>query len=626
MKRRPALWVTLIVVAAVLGLALPEASNAAPARQTGVARVRFVHASFDAPSLNAFADGTLWAAGVRGVAGYFDVASGEHTFSFRLPGSNDDLATVTVTLRDAQRVTIAAVNTIDSLDAIAITDDVSAPAWRAARLKVVHAMPDVGPVTILLDDETLDSGIQYGEVSAETQVFGGAHNLEIVSDDGVMVLRDDNRRLSGDRTYTLFLVGTQESGAFRVVPAESTVLNPPDTSQFRFANMMQGIGPVDVYVNAEPTPLFSGVNFSAVTRYYITGRGMHRVEVYPAGAIPGSTAPLATGSAIVDADQSVIFVAYGNANEPLITAYTSDLSPLPPNSSRLQVINVAVGNPPVQVDTLDGVSLFDHVEVGDNAMRIVPAGTYNLRFSDAESGELMMEKTGFELPPGSATALIAFDDDPADPLVNAVAVSAENVPEQAALRWTHVNIWGPPVDLYLNDEMMVSGLGYKMTTAMTFVEPGRYTMRAYPTGADPSDELPLKETTLDLRSTRAPMSVFLLGPADGIEFVVESDNTALLADGQARVRFINAALDGPTADVQNLVTGAAWVEDLAPATTSVNINFTADTYALAFTSQGETIAVLDATAFEPGRLYTIVLAGVVGQQPGPEAFVVEHTP
>jgi len=230
--------------------------------------------------------------------------------------------------------------------------------------------------------------------------------------------------LAGNRAYTLFVIGTPD-GALRLLPAESTVLKPDASSQFRFANMLPGVGPLAVYVNHEITPLFASVNFSSVTTYFVTGQGPHLVEVYPVGSGPQDGAPLAAGTAEIGPHENVFFVAQGTADAPEVVAYSVKLSPVPAGSARLVVINAALGNPMIRVGTLDGETLFSRVAVGGSANRVVEGGVYAVRFEDATSGETMMEQSGVVVAAGTAAVMIAFDDDPDSPLINAVTVRVD---------------------------------------------------------------------------------------------------------------------------------------------------------------------------------------------------------
>ncbi len=400
-------------------------TDAAPAEQTGVARIRFVNASLDAAGLDAYGDGVLWTAGLVDVTGYMNATPGEHVFSFRRVGKADDLARVTVTLESDQRVTIAAINRVDALEGLALVDDVSAPARNAARVKVVHAAPGAGPLALRIGGEPVAADLAYGAASEPAQIFAGTHTVSVRAGDESPLVMKQELVLAGSRAYTLFVIGADDGGALRLLPAESTVLKPDVSSQFRFANMVQGAGPLAVYVNHEAEPLFASVNFSSVTTYFVTGQGPHLVEVYPVGSGPQDGAPLAAGTAEVGPLENVMFVAQGTAESPEVVAYSADLSPVPAGSARLQVIHAAMGNPAIRVGTLDGETLFDRVAVGGSASRVIEAGVYAVRFEDAVSGETMMEQPGVVVADGTATVVIAFDDDPDAPLINAVTVPVD---------------------------------------------------------------------------------------------------------------------------------------------------------------------------------------------------------
>ena len=127
-------------------------------------------------------------------------------------------------------------------------------------------------------------------------------------------------------------------------------------------------------------------------------------------------------------------------------------------------MNLAAGDPPFRVEQIDGGTLIDSLDVYEESSVVMPAGGYNIRFANASTGEKMMEQGGIQLPEGTATLLIAFDDDPADPLINALTVSSNQVEEYAAVRWAHLNIYGPPVDIYMDGQPAVTSLAYKMKT------------------------------------------------------------------------------------------------------------------------------------------------------------------
>ncbi len=620
----------VLVLMLVLSLSLPfvvpgTPAQAAPAQQTQSARVRFVHASFDAPTLDGYLDGAAVAPGVRANSGYMDVEPGEHTFSWRAAGGAEDLASTSLTIESGQRVTIAAMNTFANLEARAYLDDVSAPPRYTARVRVVHAVPDAGPVTVTAGDLTLASGLNYGEVGV-TPVYAGPHDVIVTGADGAQLTANPGQSFLDERTYTLFVVGTAASGAFRIVSYESTVLPLEPTSLFRFAHMASGAGPVNVHFNKEPAPLYSGVVFGNVQNSFVAGLGTHLVELYAPGTNPANAAPLASGTFDIGLNEAVLFVAQGSADALEVGAYTADYSPVPSQSARLTVINLATGNPPFTVERMNGTPLLDAIDLYSTASTIVPAGSYNIRFKNASSGVMMMEKGSIGIPVGTVTMMIAFDDDPSDPWVNVVTVPNEGVPVYAAVRWAHFNIFGPPVTVTMNGAPAVESLVYRMNTEYLLYPPGIYTLETYPVGADPSTSEPLSSMSVELTGDNFPRTIYVYGDPDQARLNVTPDSLELLPDGLARIRFINAAIDAGGVSVYNSADNALVAQSVLFGQASSNTNLSAGTYSFTFVADFGQVAALQAFNVEAGKIYTVVLGGSVTEQPGAEVFVLTATP
>ena len=594
---------TLCVMLALA--AVPVAVNGQVAAQVEVGRVRFVNTT--STGLDAYIDGTLWVAGLTASSNYSDVNTGEHVFSFRAAGSAEDMAETAYAIKSGQRLTIAAIDAPDSLAALAVVDDVQAPARNCARVKLVHAAVGVGAISATLGDTALAEGLEYGAVGTPIQVPDGGHALSVTLD-GAALVSEAARAFTGNRAYTLFLVGTPD--ALRIVTSDSSVLTPTAASQFRFAHMVPDVGSVAVYVNNESVPLYPEVPFSRVTQYLVTGQGPHTFEVYPVGSGPANGKPLATGQAEIAESESALFVTQGTADAMEIGVYKGDIGPVAPNSSRLQVINLARGNPAIQVrDTQSGALLFEDVDYLESSVRSVPGGAYGIRFEDADSGDLMMDRPGVRIPPGSLTFLIAFDNDPQIDLVNAVTVSTENVLQYAQVRWAQLDVWGPAVDVYLDDVLVAEDLEFQDATTYTLLLPGRYAIAVYSAGTDPDSGAALVVDEVALTATDSARTVFVYGTPDAMKIDLEPDSLALLPPDRARVRFVNAAVDTFEVDVVNLATGKAWVEGLYFDQSSVNINIEPGSYTFDFRLNETSLARAADVVLRPGQTYTVVLTG-----------------
>lgn len=614
-----------VVLTMLVGF-FPATVGAAPAAQDQMGRVRFIHASFDAPGLDGLVDGTVVAAGLRGNSEYQDIAAGQHTFSWRAAGGAEDLAAVSVDITAGQRVTIVALGTFAALETRAYVDDVTAPARNRARIKVVHAVPDGGPVNVTMDDMTLATALAFGESSAVSQMYAGYHDIVVTGEDGTPIVSEAQKPINEDRTYLVLVVGTVASGAYRLLVYESSVLEPASNSNFMFANFAQGLTGVNVHINKEPAPLYSGVTFSSVQHPYAAGLGPYLIELYQPGSGPDSGTPLASGMFEIGANQTVLFVAQGSVEDISVESYVADLSPVPPQSSRLTVINTAVGNPPFAVEKMEGGTLIDSLDVFETASVIVPAGSYNLRFKDAASGAMMMEQGGIQVPDGTVTMLLAFDDDPVDPLINAVAVSSARVLQYAAVRWANLNIFGPPADIYMDGVPVVTSLVYKMKTDYQLYEPKVYTLTVYPVGSDPAAVQPLDTLQIELAGENFPRTIFLYGQPDQAKFSVAPDSLEMIPAGMARIRFINAAIDATGVAVYNSTDGSLVVDNIPFGQASFNSNVAAGTYSFNFVAGFGPVTNIQGMTIEEGKIYTVVLGGIVTESPGAEVFVFETTP
>jgi len=615
-----------MAVAVILSRApMPVAAGDA-LRQAESARVRFVHAAVDAPQLDAYVDGTLLASGVREFTSYFDIPAGEHTLSFRAEGSAVDSAVITTRLEEGEHLTVAALNTLAALDALAIPDDVSAPARNAARVTLVHAAPDAPPIAAQLGDVPLADNLEYGMVSEPVQVLAGSLNFVLTTPDGAPLAAQPAQTIAAGRTYTAFVIGTTTPDTIRVFVVESAAQEPDPSTQFRFANMTHATDTLRVYVNREPAPIFPQVPFGSITNYFATGQGSHLVEVYRLDAGPESGPPLATVTADIGPDESVIFVAQGTAEHLEIAAYTSDLGPLPPASARLQIVNLAAGHPELQVARVEGDILFDRIGQYQQASRVIPAGNYSLRFTNPASGSVIMEQNGIGLLAGTVTTLFVIEDDPANPWVNAIPLTVENVPQIASVRWAHLHLAGPAVDITVDGEPVVTGLAYKTVTDFQLIEPGMLALAAYPAGSDPATTEPLASLSVELTGATFPRTIYLYGTADSMQFGVAPDSLELLPAGRARVRFINTAIDSGSVAVINPTDGSRVVPDLHFGLSSANATIDAGVYTFNFVREEGPIAALQGVPLEAGVNYTIVLAGVYLEEPGLEVIVLEARP
>ena len=137
-----------LALVAVLGLAACSDDDGPTEITTG--RVRAVHLSPDAPAVDVLLDGNQVLANVTYLVAsdYLDVPSGNRTFRVEPVGSNTAVIEATVPVAANVDYTLLAVNYVEDIEPLYLTDDNSEPSAGNARVRVVHGAPSVGAVDV----------------------------------------------------------------------------------------------------------------------------------------------------------------------------------------------------------------------------------------------------------------------------------------------------------------------------------------------------------------------------------------------------------------------------------------------------------------------------------------------
>lgn len=87
--------------------------------------------------------------------------------------------------------TVGAVGLVSdgSITARVYEDDVSAPSEGNAKLRVIHASPDAGPVDVApAGGDTLVSGLEFPDASDYAEVPAGAYDINVLAGAGMLAL------------------------------------------------------------------------------------------------------------------------------------------------------------------------------------------------------------------------------------------------------------------------------------------------------------------------------------------------------------------------------------------------------------------------------------------------------
>lgn len=145
------------------------------------ARVRAAHLSPDAPNVDVLVDGNAVLTDVpfKAVSGYLLLNSGEYQIDVNVTGTANTVLSATPDLEPGDVFTLAAVNFVASLEALLISDDLSAPETGNAHVRVVHASPDAPNVDVYVDGAEVLTDVPFKAVSDYLPVAAGDRNLQV---------------------------------------------------------------------------------------------------------------------------------------------------------------------------------------------------------------------------------------------------------------------------------------------------------------------------------------------------------------------------------------------------------------------------------------------------------------
>jgi hypothetical protein len=152
---RPDIEVAFLIGAVVAALLLVSPAMA----QDGEAKIRMAHLSPDAPAVMVELDGEpvedLAHVSYRDSTPYLPIPAGSHEVAvFAVADPSEPVLEVSISLEADSAYTVAGVGLLEdgTFGARLFEDDLSDPDEGEARMRVIHAIPDVGPATVGVQD------------------------------------------------------------------------------------------------------------------------------------------------------------------------------------------------------------------------------------------------------------------------------------------------------------------------------------------------------------------------------------------------------------------------------------------------------------------------------------------
>jgi LPXTG-motif cell wall-anchored protein len=205
--------VLVLGLALLVGLAL-----AAPAfAQGGQAQVRVAHLAPDAPNVDVYVNGEpvpeLLNVPYATVSSYLPLPAGTQQVTVYATGdTSSPVIDAPVEVAAGGAYTIAAVGLVadGSITAQVYEDDLRSPAAGNAKVRVVHASPDAGPVDVVpRGGDPLVEGLTFPDATPYAEVPAGTYTLDVNpagTDDTVLTVPD--AALADGAVYSAFAVGT----------------------------------------------------------------------------------------------------------------------------------------------------------------------------------------------------------------------------------------------------------------------------------------------------------------------------------------------------------------------------------------------------------------------------------
>jgi hypothetical protein len=211
----------------IVGLALLAAlALAAPAlaQGSGEAQVRVAHLSPDAPNVDVYVNDepALTDVPYTTVSSYLSLPAGTQQVTIYASGdTSTPVIDVPVKLAAGGVYTIAAVGLVtdSSITAQVYQDDLRAPSAGHAKLRVIHASPDAGPVDVVpRGGEPLVTNLAFPEDTPYAEVPAGTYTLDVSSaGTNQTVLTVPDAALASGGVYSAFAVGTVYADSLNVL-------------------------------------------------------------------------------------------------------------------------------------------------------------------------------------------------------------------------------------------------------------------------------------------------------------------------------------------------------------------------------------------------------------------------
>ncbi|GEO02508.1 hypothetical protein AAE02nite_01720 [Adhaeribacter aerolatus] len=176
------------------------------------ARVMVIHASPNSPAVDVLVDDKkVNSAGLTfpNNSGYLDVTAGQRNLKVNAAGTATSVINANANLEENKSYSVFAINILANIEALVLTDNLTAPASGKAHVRFVHLSPDAPAVDIAVKNgPVLFSNRGFKSATDFTPVDAATYNLVVrLAGTNTVVLDLPGVALQNGKIYTVFARG-----------------------------------------------------------------------------------------------------------------------------------------------------------------------------------------------------------------------------------------------------------------------------------------------------------------------------------------------------------------------------------------------------------------------------------
>lgn len=390
------------------------------------------------------------------------------------------------------------------------------------------------------------------------------------------------------------------------------------SASVRFVHASPDAPALDILVDGQPVA--QGLEFGALTEFAPVSDGDHTIQIVPAGEAVASA--LIEETIGTDGDSAYTVAVANLLNALELSVVESNLDDLPEGEARVRLVNLSPDDESVDLAQVGGDEWFDDIEFGEASdHRNVEEGAYDLDISVHDADVALISVSGVQVDRGGEVSLYLIGSQASGSLqvltltagVNspcAIQLGLSELDDDACVRITQAALDAPPVDVYLEESLVVEGLEPGGSSEFLAVPAGDdRSFVIVPAGGALEDQI--LESEVDLEGGNA-VDVIIGGDVNDLKVVNDDLDLSPVASDQARVRTVNLSPDAGEIDL--LVTdGDTLFGDVDFEQFSDAILMDADTYDIQVQAAGEDVILFqsEALTIEPEMSYSLIAAGSV---------------